>query len=254
MVVLVADVSTGTRGYEYQAESDGNIVTPNRIGVVTPVGPASGRLVNAIESVAAQSHSVALHVAVFDGHEPTERDSRVKYITLPVPCEDTGATPRAVGANFALAQHCDALAFLDADNTWEPYHLESLVEAATNYDIVVAKRRICDANGEPMYDDEHESNGVEFADTNCYLLTGKAVQIARLWGDVPRAAGVRTATVDRYFWEHVKARNCKVGFTGKFTVNYRSRWLAHYRRHPERRPNRCKVLDHVDGIPTVKWM
>jgi len=95
-------------------------VIPKRIGIVTPVGPESQRLRNAIESVAAQRWPAAIHMVVYDGHEPAERDPRVRHVVLPLPCEDTGATPRAVGANLALAQHCDALAFLDADNTWLP--------------------------------------------------------------------------------------------------------------------------------------
>lgn len=227
---------------------------PKRIGIVTPVGPESQRLPNAIESVAAQRWPAAIHIVVYDGHEPAERDPRVRHVVLPFPCEDTGATPRAVGANLALAQHCDALAFLDADNMWSPEHLDSLAKLAERYDITVSTRRICDANGQFLYEGDMESDGAIFADTNCFLLTGRAVSIARHWGDVPRRPGIRTAGVDRVFWGRVKKQGFSIGCTGLATVCYRSRWLAHYTLFPERKPPRCKVLEIVDGIPTVKWV
>lgn len=226
-----------------------------RIGVVTPVGPSASRLEQAIASVASQTRPAALHVVVYDGHQPAKRDGRVQQIVLPVPCEDTGATPRAVGANLALAQHCDALAFLDADNTWAPEHLASLAHAAETCDIAVAMRRICDANGDPMFDDGGEStDGTHFVDTNCFLLTGNAVSVAREWGNVPRIPGIRTAGVDRVFWKQVKSRQFTIASTGKTTVFYRSRWAAHYEHFPERRPSRCKVLQEIDGVMTVRWV
>lgn len=227
----------------------------NRIAVVTPVGPSSSRLEQAIESVASQTLPAALHIVVYDGHQPASRDGRVQQVFLPVPCEDTGATPRAVGANLALAQHCDGLAFLDADNIWAPTHLESLAQLAEGYDIAVSMRRICDVNGDALYDDIDESDdGTRFVDTNCFLLTGRSLDIARQWGNVPRIPGIRTAGVDRVFWHRVKSDEFTIASTGEPTVFYRSRWAAHYEHFPDRRPKRCKALQEVDGVLTVKWV
>lgn len=226
---------------------------PKRIAVITPVAPGYDRLQETIESVAAQTLRPALHVVVHDGYEPAERDPRVNHVILTLPCRDTGATPRAVGANIALAQRCDSLAFLDADNTWSPEHLELLANVARKFDIAIARRRICDSNGDPMFDDIRESDGTEFADTNCFLLTGRAVQVARLWGNVPHHPNHATAGVDRILWKRIRRRKFSVGCSDQVTVNYRSRWLGHYKNFPERKPARCKVLRLVKGIPTVRW-
>lgn len=227
---------------------------PRKIAVITPVGAGADCLSRAIDSVAAQTLSSALHIVVFDGVEPCAVDPRVQAIFLPVGCEDTGATPRAIGANLALAQHCDGLAFLDADNSWAPEHLETLVKLARHFDVTVADRHICDLNDELMFQDYGDSDGKRFADTNCFLLTGGSVQVARQWGNVPRLPGVRTAAVDRELWKRIRKRGFSIGRTGLATVYYRSRWLAHYRQFPERAPPQCKVLRTMDGVITASWI
>ncbi len=229
-------------------------MVPERIAVITPVGPNRRHLAAAVECVAAQTRAAYCHILVYDGAEADDVYPSTQRVVLPVRCRDSGATPRAVGVNLALAQLCDGIALLDADNVWLPEHLADLAKAAANADVAVSDRVICDEALAPLPASVDESDGVAFADTNVMLLTGRALDVAPLLGAVRRREGVDVGAVDRFFWERVRSYRVSVARTHQATVLYRSCWVGHYQAAPERRPSRMKTIEMIDGVPVVRWI
>src|SRR4051794_6278432 len=82
------------------------------------------------DSVKAQTLT-AHHIVVCDGSDPAEiADFRGSHIILRRNYADYGNTPRLIGSYHAVARDAEAVAFLDADNWYQPTHLENLVQFA----------------------------------------------------------------------------------------------------------------------------
>ncbi|MEH6552258.1 MAG: glycosyltransferase [Pseudomonadales bacterium] len=236
-----------------------------QLAVITPIKDEPPEVVmRCVNSVARQTVPVALHVLIFDGTpcEPSLKHqlaSNIHVIELPAGCEDTGATPRAIGTIYAQSMHCDGVAYLDADNSWAPSHLEStLAIFKMGAHIVVADRWICNyRTDKPMFIDQTE-NGISVIDTNTLSLFGDAILAGANWWRVPRRKGVRTAGVDRYLEKELAelatTKGLKLGRTHEATVFYRSRWIDHYRNIPmTEMPDKVKILVEENGIVVAKW-
>lgn len=102
-----------------------------KVAVVTPYYKERPEILRrCVESVREQTHGDVLHYLVADGHPQPETlrgYPGLRCIDLPVAHGDYGDTPRAVGATCALAEGADVLCLLDADNLYEPDHIESLL-------------------------------------------------------------------------------------------------------------------------------
>lgn len=235
-----------------------------KIAVITPYKNEGMECIGrCIATLQAQEHPVFLHVIVCDGDGfPCDKHSlpgNVHVIELPGGCEDTGASPRAIGSIYAIAQHCQGLAYLDIDNTVTTSHIANAVKAAQQgASVVIAERWICDyATGEPLFQDTQE-NGVMFVDTNTLFLFGPAMIPGTRWWQVPRQPGSRTAGVDRIVWKRIAAfsehNKLKIVKTGKPSVYYRSRWKHHYDKVNRPAPSPCKTLKTVNGVAVAHWM
>lgn len=142
-----------------------------------------------------------------------------------MPCHaDAGATPRALGALSAFARGFDAVAFLDADNWYDPDHIQCMVDAVGDAGGVIATRRIHGLDGTALYPDTWESNGVDHVDTNCWFLTRQAMHLMSHW---IVAKGMRLWS-DRIFWDAVKRSGIRLVKHEKPTVAYVTKWAAHY--------------------------
>ncbi len=121
-----------------------------KISVLIPAYHAGPFIATALESVRAQSHEDWEIIVVEDGsHDDTERivHDFASSVTQPVRYEN-------LGKNFGVSivrnrlldlASGDAVAFLDADDTWEPSHLLLAVGAITlGADLVVAGVRTID--------------------------------------------------------------------------------------------------------------
>ena len=65
-----------------------------------------------------------------------------------------GNPPRALGGILADAYGFDAVAYLDADNWYDPSHIEGLIEAHKAHEkvsLVSCKRRFYDLEGRQLY-------------------------------------------------------------------------------------------------------
>jgi hypothetical protein len=175
----------------------------------------------------------------------------VRHFPLPWNHGDFGDTPRAVGAMSANSQGFDAIAFLDADNWYDPTHIETMVrvQAMTDADIVTATRKLIRPDGSLMCVDT-QSDGVAFCDMNCFLFTRRAFKAIGQWA----FKDTRASAVDDYIlWSLVKQSNARVARSTEPTVNYLTMWALHYLERGETPPPgaRCMLTSPDEPYPKV---
>ncbi len=192
-------------------------IEAKRTLVVTPYyKEARATLERCIASVAAQSHPVD-HLLVADGHAVDWIDTLgVRHLRLDRAHGDFGNTPRSLGLMIGIAEGYDALALLDADNWYEPDHVESCWRAGSiDCDYVVALRRFCRPDGSimPLADEPVERH----VDTSCFFFLEGSFAALPLWGTMPREVA---PLCDRIFYEAIKARRLRQSITGHVTVNF----------------------------------
>jgi SEC-C motif/Glycosyl transferase family 2 len=192
---------------------------PLRVAVVTAYCREDlAMLARCHGSVAAQTYPCR-HIMVADGFARRELDGwDVLHLRLAHPSADYGDTPRAEGGAAAIAAGFDAIAFLDADNTLRPRHVESLVAraAASGAAWVQSARTLHLPDGRilpGMQSDDHAGH----VDTNCMLLAGDALAMATAWRDFPRELA---PIGDRVFARMLRARGLEALHTGALTVRY----------------------------------
>jgi glycosyltransferase involved in cell wall biosynthesis len=200
-----------------------------RVAVVTPYyNETDQQLERCIESVVDQSYRDVTHVMVADGlpreWQPTGR--QFEHIMLPHSHADAGATPRSIGALSAFSREFDAVAFLDADNWYEPNHIELMVNklSETNVDAVAATRTIYGTDGSCLYVDRIESNVSNMVDTNCMFLSRRTMYFLPFWITPPSHRLVS----DRFFWESATINGMKIARCDTPTVSYVTKWAWHY--------------------------
>lgn len=121
-----------------------------KISVLIPAFHAGPFIATALESVRAQSHEDWEIIVVEDGsHDDTERivNDFASSVTQPVRYQNLGENfgVSVVRSRLLDLATGDAVAFLDADDTWEPSHLLLAVGAITlGADLVVAGVRTID--------------------------------------------------------------------------------------------------------------
>lgn len=199
-----------------------------KIAVITPyINESTDILSRCHDSVMNQTYLNVSHIMVADGHPSAwTGGKRIEHITLPISHHDAGATPRALGALSAFSRGYDAVAFLDADNWYQPEHIKIMVDKMTsdNLDAVVATRNIFSLDGKFMYTDTIESNIANTVDTNCWLLSKKTFKFMPAWITDP----ANHLISDMVFCKVLKANKVSMAETGKSTVNYTSNWGWHY--------------------------
>lgn len=224
-----------------------------RVAVITPYFKEPlEQLRGCHESVAAQTYAEVTHFMVADGHPRREVDSwPVRHLQLPWNHKDFGDTPRAVAAMSASSQDFDAIAFLDADNWYEPNHIETLVRLhrESGAQVVTATRNLIRPDGSILAVCK-QSNGVDFCDMNCFFITRDAFAVLGAWAfKDPRAS-----IVDDYvLWMIIKNSNLRVAHSTAPTVNYRTMWAMTYIEHGEEPPegSRCMLRSPEEPYPKL---
>jgi len=200
-----------------------------KVAVITPYyNEPLDVIVRCKNSVDNQIYKNIKHIFVADGKPNSWIDTwtEVEHIVLPDSHRDAGATPRALGAISAFSRNFDAVTFLDADNTCYDYHIEAMVELLkkSKTDIVTTTREICTITGDLLYIDTWESNGYDFCDTNCMLLTRNVLPLLTSWITTHDKA----LWSDRIFWNTILDSRISKSHYEIPTVNYYSKWAAHY--------------------------
>jgi tetratricopeptide (TPR) repeat protein len=205
------------------------------VAVVTPFYRTPRTwLEQCIASVAHQSVTCT-HFLVSDGDPlaQAEMPAGIQVLRLPVPHKDTGNAARAIGSVSAICRGFDAIVYLDADNWYEPNHVHLLLESHARTGAAVC------SSGRNLYDLDSrllgrcpEVDGEHFVDTNCLLLTRQAFGIVAAWYLMPRS---QVEMGDRVVWKAIKDAKLTRLHHGQPTVNYRTRYLTHYR-HFQKEP------------------
>ena len=126
---------------------------------------------------------------------------------------------------LAIAEGADAIAFLDADNTFDPDHIETCWHLA-KYDprlhYVSAKRRVALPDGTLVPDHEEP----DFTDTSCFFLLPGSYFTIPQWALQPKPF---TPICDRLYCALIRRLRLSYATTDKPTVTFNSTYAAHYR-------------------------
>jgi cellulose synthase/poly-beta-1,6-N-acetylglucosamine synthase-like glycosyltransferase len=201
-----------------------------KVAVVTPY-------YNEREDVLQQCHVSVLrqsypctHVLVADGHPNSMFDEQpnTMHIVLPQANADMGNTPRAIGGILAEAYGFDAVAYLDADNWYDPWHIEGLIEAHkanSQVSLVSCKRRFYDLEGRYLYITDADEDSNQHVDTSCWIVFRPAFSLLRAWL-MPKVLG---PICDRIFLQKVAHERFWHLTTDNRTVAFRTNYASHYR-------------------------
>ncbi|WP_422366247.1 glycosyltransferase family 2 protein [Pelagibius sp.] len=216
-----------------------------KIAVITPYFDEDEDLLRAChDSVIGQIHPVT-HIMVADGHpQAWINASAAQHIVLPVSHRNYGDTPRAVASLAAIGQGFDGVAYLDADNWYQPNHIETVVEMhrATGAAICSTNRSIHRLDGSLLGYCE-ASEGEDFVDTNCLAVFGQALELLPQWALMPEWAH---ALGDRMMWHILRQSQLKRVHSQARTVCYRSSYGFHYRKLGEDPPPGSAPADYFN--------
>jgi glycosyltransferase involved in cell wall biosynthesis len=217
------------------------------ICVVTPYfrTPLSW-LQQAHDSVKAQTLP-AHHIVVCDGSEAAGIEGfKGSHIILQRNYADYGNTPRLIGCYRAVTRDAEAIAFLDADNWYQPNHLENLVQfaRARGLEACSSARMLHRLDGSPLMKCPHV-RGQPYIDTSCLLIMKPAFHWLTAWTLFPQAVA---AEVDNRLWAFMKANNVRADFLDVPSVSYRTRHAVHYQLAGEAPPPEAVVRADLSGV------
>lgn len=225
----------------------------SRVAVVTPYWREPGEvLAKCMASVRRQTHPVT-HILVADGvPQELPETAGVIHVRLPVNVGNSGATPRGIGAQLAFNLGYDAVAFLDADNWYEPDHIERAMRRLDqgDVDVVFARRRIVFPDDAVMQAEDPQDSSGDHVDTNCYVISRRAAFLAGIWLMWPREFGTGE---DRMLLATIRHTGLRTAMLDTPTVWYRTNWGIHYRVEgkapvaPLRQPAR-KFITHFEPV------
>ncbi|MFC3174724.1 glycosyltransferase family 2 protein [Novosphingobium bradum] len=217
-----------------------------KFAVITPYySESTDQLSQCHDSVAAQSVARQVeieHFLVCDGHPQANGSSisGVRHLVLPCNSADAGATPRGIGMALAWTNpEIEAVLFLDADNTYQPEHIEQMwqEQRRTGADVVTCPRRLFRPDGS-FLGICTESDGDTFNDTNCYLIMRSAwPTICHAWLCQPRNLGLWS---DRLVWDAAKSGGLNFARSPHATINYVSLVASHYTERGEEPPQQAR--------------
>lgn len=229
-----------------------------RVAIITPYFKESRQtLLRCVESVRAQKISPqvdeVVHVLVSDGHPQDWIDEMgLRHIRLGCSHGDYGNTPRSIGALLSASEGFDAICFLDADNWFDPEHVESCVDvlyrAAEPVDYVVARRRMVRDDGSIMPVVAGDDVGFRHVDTSCYFLSWSAFQTLGIWAVMPKPLSV---VGDRVYRLALHQAGLKFAAVDVPTVNYLCTWSSFFNAIGEVPPPYAK--SDVDVTRVIRW-
>jgi glycosyltransferase involved in cell wall biosynthesis len=212
-----------------------------RVAVITPYyKEAEEVLLQCNASVASQS-AECMHFLIADGFPAPafESGSDIRHIKLPVANADNGNTPRGVGTLVALAEDYDFIAYLDADNWFQPNHIESLLKlhADTGAPVLCARRSYHRMDGSPFGFTEDREDQHKHVDTSCFLIHRSCASSLMIWSRIPKPL---SPLCDRIFFLKLAQDRFRMAFSDQRTVAFRSQYVSHYMRVGEQPPEGAK--------------
>lgn len=219
-----------------------------RIAVITPYFKEPiEKLRRCHDSVLQQTHTDIQHIMVADGFPLEEIDTweQCLHIRLPINHNDSGDTPRIIGSASATARWFDGIVFLDADNWFDPSHIEKLIKVhqRSGAPVITCARRLVRPDNGEVLGTCTESDGQRFNDTNCYLITQEAYPLMAAWGFRNHAVAKKVGNVgDRLFWNAIVKSGIKRAHIPEPTINYETAYAVHYIARKLEIPGFAKVI------------
>lgn len=185
-------------------------------------------IARAAESVENQTykatHYVVAHgVDCWDKTEENLLDYDTTFIYLPVANGGGGYGMAPIFAASPFLVKEDVIFYLDDDNWYEPDHIESLVNLIEKHDLgwAYSLRKIVDADGNFICDDNCESLGMHLNATNHYLVDNSCYAVRRDVAVKHSHAWYVPVVSDRHFQAALMQARVPCGTTGNHSVNYR---------------------------------
>ena len=223
-----------------------------RIAVITPYFKESLDVLRQChESVLAQGPQVD-HFMVADGHPVNEVATwNVRHVVLPSAHDDGGSTPRGLGSMLADSEGYDFVAYLDADNWYQPGHLASLLETHQNTrsPVCTSFRSFHRPDGSLLEITELEEDRLQHVDTSCFLLHRSAFEVLSVWCRMPKQMG---PLCDRVFLAAIRHARFAITSTRQRTVAYRTLHELHYKQAGLAAPAGFKSGSMIQ--PGVNWL
>ncbi len=196
-----------------------------RIAVVTPVYRTPPAWLDLCFAGVRNQTSPCKHFVIADGDDSFAAPG-CELIRVPGPHHDNGNTARAVGSVCAIARDFNALAYLDADNWFEPDHLQRMaaLHERTGAAICTAARNLVDLEGH-LLGRCPEVDGKKFADTSSLFFTRPAFGLVHVWYLMSRSLG---PICDRVMWKAILDGGHSRAHHDHPTVNFRTNYRAHY--------------------------
>ncbi|HYE53129.1 MAG TPA: glycosyltransferase [Azospirillaceae bacterium] len=196
----------------------------------------------------------AEHIVVADGHPQDWLDGAgVRHIRLDRSHNDYGNAARGIGAMLAVAENYDGIAFLDADNWYDPDHVEACLAAAdaspARPDFVAAQRRFVRLDGSPMPQSPKDQPIAAHIDTNCYFFFPMSYHVINKWCTIPQ---IMAAHGDELFYHYCVSENITFAVTDRRTVNYTCLFAFCYQQLNEVPPPEAKP--QVNWFATQHWL
>lgn len=220
-----------------------------RYAVVTPYyREPRETLERCIASVTGQTVQ-ADHFVIADGFPQDWLDRAVaRHVRLPRAHDDYGNAARGFGALLAVAAGYEGIGFLDADNWYDPEHVERCTATGGALpqpaDAVIAAMRLVRPDG-TLLPAAVEANHI---DTSCYWFCEGAYPLLHYWMTMPReVAGIG----DRVFAKMIRERRLFLRQLAKPTVNYCCMWESLYRSVGEEPPPGAKP--NIDSGTILAW-
>jgi hypothetical protein len=182
------------------------------------------------------------------GHVPQDEIDvweQCLHVRLPINHNDSGDTPRVIGSASGSARSFDGIVFLDADNWFDPSHIEMLIMAhrVSGAAVITCARRLVRPDNGEVLGTCTESDGRWFNDTNCYLITQGAYPLLAAWGFRGHAVKEKVGVVgDRLFWNAIVKSGIKRVHMPEPTVNYETAYAVHYHARKLDIPAFAKVI------------
>lgn len=210
-----------------------------RVAVITPYYKEPRAVLEKCMASVRKQTVPTEQIMVADGHPQDWIDGvPVRHLKLDTEHDDVGNTPRGIGALMAIAERYDAVTFLDADNWWEPNHVEECLKAAAqtpDCDYVIAKRFMRRPDGSLL---PHGEN-LNHVDTNCYFFLPGSYAVVPRWAMIPHGLAW---IGDNVFWQMLQREPLVRAVTYNATVNYLCLYEMTYRARGEIPPEGFKPM------------
>lgn len=221
-----------------------------KVAVITPYCNEPDEVVRrCFRSVRTQTTSAQLtHYFIADGPFPSQgwldQMTQVRQVWLGERHDDCGGTPRSIGSLLAASEGADYIAYLDADNTYDPNHIElclKTLEQNPKVDFIVAQRRI-------LVGDKVIPDPLQYPDTNCYFLTRSAFPTLWIWALQPK---ILSKVGDALFGSALTGAGMTYAKVPVVTVNYYSNWENDYKLAGLPVPEGAKK--YIEGANIQAW-